>query len=343
MNSRKTLVYGLTAVATFVLLGYEKPARAWGDLGHETVAEIAERNLSPKAKSLVFSIIGIEPLAVSATFPDHVRDDDRFKSFSPYHFMEIPFDIDANKIAPNQRPKKDADVIISQVPDLLTSPTVSREKKMVLLRYLIHVVGDVHQPLHVGNGVDMGANLCSVTWKDAASSKTFPENLHSVWDEKLFDYAREDFMKAAPTTGKKPWFGYKAMADIVTKIQMKAPLAPSKPADWYAEASRLHPQVYPDATPVSNPKDRPYCKTIDPVTKKTVTGAFDASKIPLLDEAYARKSLEIAKLQILKGGLRLAQTLNDAAERTPGLANQNPADLDGILKDIQIENSEGHE
>src|SRR6185437_16951518 len=135
-------------------------AFAWGDLGHQAVGEIAERNLTPEAKKMVQSILGVEPMAVAATFPDKVRSDPRFKDFTPYHFLEIPDGYDYENMPASERAEKDAHTIISQVPALLKDPKVSRDRKMTLLRYLIHVVGDVHQPLHVGNARDMGANLC---------------------------------------------------------------------------------------------------------------------------------------------------------------------------------------
>ena len=303
----------------------------WGNVGHGTVGEIAERYLGDEAKKLVQSILGPEPLAVSAIYPDEVRSDDRYKDFAPYHFVEIPVGKDYAPIVP-----RDGNTIISKVPAMLTSSNVSRERKMILLRYLVHVVGDVHQPLHVGNGVDMGANLCSVNWVEPSSYAKKPykhfANLHSVWDENIIDYMKHTYTSAPAKNGTPPpkrWFGYKELADWIID-EAKPDLAdPSfkdtNPLTWYAEARALHAQVYPDKS--ADPAKHTYCKRVNAQSKKVENGIYDASTVPTLDEAYAKRSAPIIRAQLLKGGIRLAKLLNQIA------TGQNSATAE---KDIEL-------
>ncbi len=111
-----------------ILFLYCQNIFAWGDLGHQTVAEIAQRRLSPKAKLMISDILGHGPLAEAATFPDLVRSDKDFNKFAAFHFIEIDhqgpsYDLDKNK------PKHDANAIIANVPLKLFSMEKSGKNK----------------------------------------------------------------------------------------------------------------------------------------------------------------------------------------------------------------------
>lgn len=183
---------------------YSVSAYPWGDLGHSTVGYIADYKLSKRARNLVYQILGPEPLAVAAVFPDHVRSDNRYNGFVLYHYIEIKLGKRYADLKVADRADKDADTIISEVPEMLMDKKLSREQKMILLRYFIHIVGDVHQPLHVGNGLDRGGNLCDIKWVNPMTGKTETDNLHSFWDDKIMTYMEEDFLKGADSK-KKLW------------------------------------------------------------------------------------------------------------------------------------------
>lgn len=306
---------------------------AWGDIGHETTAEIAERKLTPKAKEFVRSILGIEPLAVAATWPDKVRSDSRFSKFAPYHFVEIPMGMTFDTIPDDKRVERSADTILSQVPVLLKNPaSLAHEEKQILLRYLIHLVGDVHQPLHVGNGRDMGANLCDVRWTDPESGKVDIVNLHSLWDDKMIDKIKQEFVEAAVRGGqRKPWFGYREFADMIMKESKQADfatLSAGEPKDWYAESRALHPKVYPDKSLPKDfqgegqameegkeftPEKRPYCKIVNE-KGGVMNGAYNARMIPTINDEFTEQAIPIIKKRILTGGYRLAALLNKIAD-----------------------------
>lgn len=334
MGSRsfKTVFFGLVVTA--------RAAFGWGDVGHSTVAEIAERFLDPATKQFLQSILGPEPLAVAAVWPDQVRSDARFKGFAPYHFVEIVSGTQYKAGAP-----KNGHTMLSQVPALLKSASVSADRKRILLRYFIHVMGDVHQPLHVGNGIDMGANLCEVRWIEPESygkrHRTVRDlNLHTVWDENLIDVMKEEFRaredaarRAKGLPPQKRWFGYFEFADWITG-EAKAKYSQSDLEafvkgdllDWYAESRGLHNRVYPEKSFEPDPFKRKYCKVKNPANGKIENGAYDAKSIPTLDKAYADDKTALIRLQILKGGLRLAQKLKQIAAGET-VTVENEADL----------------
>ncbi len=312
-------------------------AFAWGDLGHQAVGEIAERNLTPKAKAMVVSILGAEPLAVSATFPDHVRSDKRFKELDAYHFCEIPEGVESyDHKAPHQVIKRDANAFITQIPALLIDPNLEVHKKMVLLRYLTHVVGDVHMPLHVGNGLDVGGNSCVVNWITPGTGAVEKTNLHTLWDERLFDVMKERarILNEQQRIPAKRYFGYQEIVKTVledTQLSSEETDAvlSKTPTEWYKESQALHPLVYADKAPGTLARDRRFCDFRG--------GNFDPAAVPTFGDEYAQKVLPTLKKQVLVGGLRLAKLINDAAVNFP--VASMPRENDGqLIKAVLLEN-----
>lgn len=306
-------IAGLLAAGALIVGSSQ--AMAWGELGHGAVGQIAERNLTEKAKAFVYTLVGSEPLAVSAVQPDELRDDRRFDDFKPFHFLEIPPQYTLQTLPKNLRAAQDADTIIAQVPALLAGTKISPQQKMLLYRFLVHVVGDVHQPLHVGNGLDRGANNCFVKW--SATSK--PSALHSVWDDGLIRKISDAWIADNTTAGRSPpWFGYVQLADVAEKEVAGVTMGSANKASaaaWYEESRALHSVVYPDgANPPQNLEDRAFCKGIDKATGKTINGNYDEAKVPVMGQAYIDAALPVIKKQILLAGYRLAGVLNDAAE-----------------------------
>ncbi len=326
---------------------YSSKAFGWGALGHAAIGEIAERLLTPAAKALVCEVLGAEPLAVAATFPDEVRNDPRYKDFSPYHFFEIVSGTPVADAVKGAEGKKTAHSFISSGAEFIGRNNVPRDQKIIVMRYLVHLVGDVHQPLHVGNGYDMGANLCDVKWKNPITGRTENVNLHSVWDDHAFEWEEKDFNtinKGKP--GK--YFGYQSIvanveadtSDAMKAVKADLPNSSKLGAQaWYEEALAMHPKVYKDG--ITDPRLRPYCKIKDPVTHKYRDGAYDRKKLPTIGETYSREALGLIHQQILKGGHRLAYVLNDIATRFPPANTNGVGCAEAILSPSQLEAQRG--
>jgi hypothetical protein len=221
---------------------------AWGDLGHSTVGYLAETRLTTKAKGFINSFMGSEPLAVSAVWPDLVRADERFADFATFHYLEIPLGMKFKDLSPEKRAPKDAASIIENVPNLLLDNSLSNNDKALLFRYLVHIVGDVHQPLHIGNGLDRGANLCDVKFKAHDSTQTKEINLHSLWDNSMVDELKELVIENAKKEKKlMGYFQYPYLAGYLEKNFEKtfsseelSKISQATPDIWFEESQAPH-------------------------------------------------------------------------------------------------------
>lgn len=332
---------------------------AWADLGHQATAEIAQRHLTGKGKKLVSEILGNGPLAEAGTFGDLVKSDAAYADFSPMHFVEIdPLWQTYDKIPAPLRPQRDADTVLQIVPAKLfavekSGATFNANQRRDLLRFLVHVAGDVHHPFHVGNSYDRGGTWCDVKYpgNDGKSDRLSKTNLHALWDTNLVNFVfQAQQMKDAAF--KMPKFqGFSELADLILNdkdIQALKPefdkIAAEPVLEWYKQSQALHAKVYPDATPVSHPRERTYCKHLErdengneKKDDKGVTIVIPASEDAVVDLAYMQASAEIVKLQILKGGLRLAKVINNIAEKQyaePLNPDQKAQDLKNILDQL---------
>lgn len=154
-------------------------AGAWGMIGHRVVGEVAEAHLNENAKERVAAILGTMTLAEVSNWMDDIKSDDRYDSLRPWHYTTIP----EGKTYADITPSDNGDVVqgIKQMINGLKSGELSAQREKEFLMILVHLVGDVHQPLHVGNGEDRGGNDIKVEWFWESS------NLHRVWDSGMID------------------------------------------------------------------------------------------------------------------------------------------------------------
>src|SRR6185312_1700277 len=168
-------------ICLFFYLPYQ--SMAWGMLGHRIVGKVADSYLTPKARLAVQQILGTESIAMASNWPDFIKSDPAYSYLSPWHYINVPDSL--NYAAFQSFLKKDtaADAYtkLNFIIKELKNKSLSKDKKLFYLRLLIHIAGDVHQPLHV-SGRAQGGNQIKVLWFGQHT------NLHSVWDEKLIDY-----------------------------------------------------------------------------------------------------------------------------------------------------------
>jgi hypothetical protein len=176
MNCRLAAAIFLCGVAHAV------PALAWWDAGHQIVANIAERRLTPAAKRETNELLALEHqrhLSSIASWADDIRRD-RHETAS-WHFVDIP--LDASRYDP-ARDCKDGDCVVVQIvrfAHVLADPHAKPRARLEALKFVVHFVGDIHQPLHCENHGDHGGNDVHVGWFGK------PTNLHAVWDGSIIE------------------------------------------------------------------------------------------------------------------------------------------------------------
>jgi S1/P1 Nuclease len=153
-------------------------AFGWGGEGHSLVARIAWDELTPAVRAKVTEILGPGVTIQSvASWADNVRN--QRKDTGPWHYIDIPIDkphLDMARDCPN------GDCVIAKIEDFrkqLKDPAVTGVQRREALMFLIHFVGDMHQPLHCSDNKDKGGNDTHIVFNNR------PSNLHSLWDSGL--------------------------------------------------------------------------------------------------------------------------------------------------------------
>ncbi|HSF99763.1 MAG TPA: S1/P1 nuclease [Vicinamibacterales bacterium] len=263
----------LVAIA-FVLAAPQ--ASAWGPDGHRIVARIALAHLSPEARQQVDGILDGDPqdFVEASNWADQVRPD-RPETYN-WHFVDVPHGIYAFDPARDCPPTDGGDCVLAAIGRLrqtLGDPTAGRARRAEALKYLIHFVGDLHQPLHSITNNDRGGNDVRVNLGGEQ-----PSNLHAVWDRAIL--ARRGLSDAQ--------YAGRLLAELA-----QSPLDPGPldPLAWVLEShARAETYVY----------DYPeFVKDTPPPAPIRLAESYWQRAAPVVDE------------RLTLGGLRLAALLND--------------------------------
>jgi hypothetical protein len=195
----------------------------WGATGHRATGLIADQYLNAKAKKRLKQILGQESLAMVSTWMDEIRSDSTYNFTTDWHWTTIPDggkyeDIEAN-------PDGKAVMMIEKFISELKSGKLSVRQQAEYVKMLVHMVGDIHQPLHVGKPGDRGGNDVKVKWAGGDS------NLHRVWDSDMIDDTKLSYTEFAQFLGKPN-------AETIKKWQQ------TSVRDWTKESMALRPAVY---------------------------------------------------------------------------------------------------
>lgn len=165
--------------ATVLITFYSSLSFAWGPTGHRVTGWIAEQHISKKVKKELIRILGNQSLAMAGTWMDEIRSDSLYDYTSDWHWVTIP----DGKTYQQSEKNKNGDLIeaIKRLTTALKSKSLSPADEREYLKMLIHLISDLHQPLHVGGGNDKGGNDIKVRWFGSQS------NLHRVWDSQMID------------------------------------------------------------------------------------------------------------------------------------------------------------
>ena len=213
-----------------LLLLAPSPAFAWGPRGHEVIAHIAAMNLTPKARAAVAGLLGGEAeamLTINASWADEIRE--ARPQTASWHYVNLEIDQDMR-----YRPGRDCrndDCVVAQIArqESVLRSNAPRARKAEALKYLVHFVGDIHQPLHAADNHDRGGNQVQFRYRGQRIS------LHHFWDDEVVTLLGRNAREVARTI------------DGATPQQQKVQLAGGTP-DFWAEmsASIARSTVYPE-------------------------------------------------------------------------------------------------
>lgn len=208
---------------------FTTPAFAWGKTGHRVIGEIAERHLGDKARAAIKEVLGPEGLAEASSWPDFMRSSpDPFwrRKAGSFHYVTVPKGKTYKQVG---APKKgDAITALETFATTLKNPNATQEEKALALRFTIHIIGDLHQPLHAGNGEDRGGNQLKVMFFDEAT------NLHAVWDSGMIDHEGLSYSE------KAHWLNIKITPEQIMQWSSVDPLV------WVAESAAIRDTIYPE-------------------------------------------------------------------------------------------------
>lgn len=278
-------VLATTVLAVYVVASGPWSAQlgAWGPQGHRLVALLATEHLTPAARRQVGELLGAETLADVATWADQYLQGNFQTSF--WHYINIPptaASYDRNRDCPRQpgvnagdSADKWRDCVVDRIPyneDRLANIVLDRADRAIALKFLVHFIGDLHQPFHA-LGVERGGNgvLVSVFGRtDCGSDPARPVrcNLHSVWDSQLIAHRQTndaDYLRS--------------LREIVRTSGWTPQQPQQSPAEWAMESHAL-------------------------AKRALLPQGGDA------DEAYYRAHIAEIDRRLAQGGIRLAASIN---------------------------------
>lgn len=222
---QKNILKVLILIGLFLYLPFQ--TMAWGVLGHRIVGEIADKYVNATARAKISAILGTESIAMASNWADFVKSDTSYRYLNNWHYINLDSGLSYNNV--NEFLKNDtATDVYTKINFLvkeLKDKKLHKDKKLFYLRLLIHLVGDVHQPMHVGRKADLGGNTIKVLWFNE------PSNMHRIWDENLIEFQELSYTEYA-----------KAINHPAITLRKKWQAQPI--SEWFYESYEISEQLH---------------------------------------------------------------------------------------------------
>ena len=198
----------------------------WGQNGHRATGKIAENHLNKKAKKRIDKLLKGQSLAFVSTYADEIKSDSAYRKYYSWHYVNM--DLEESYADATKNPKGDLVTGINKCIEVLKDTNSSEEDKSFHLKMLVHFVGDLHQPMHIGQKEDKGGNAIQVEWFGKET------NLHAVWDTKMIENWNMSYLELADN------------AKDVSKKQIAA-IEAGTLIEWVDETHELTKKIYKSA------------------------------------------------------------------------------------------------
>jgi len=246
---------------------------SWGVTGHKTVADIAGNHLTPKAKAAVAELLGSQSMADVASWADEVRSTPEYKSTGPEHFINVPLGLTHDQFTEQvmKMPEDNAYKALESYADVLYDTKSTKEQKTTALKFIIHIVGDMHQPMHVSRAEDKDGNTIQVRYDGKGT------NLHSLWDSKLLEHGGLNDVQLTEQ--------YDQLSSGQIAQWQKTPVL-----DWAWESYQISTQLY---------------EAVEKANGNVIDDAYYSKYMPIIQQRLARAGIRLAGLlnEIFKNGL----------------------------------------
>ncbi len=322
----------VTVVVSLGALFASPSAYAWGCKGHQTIALIAKKHLTPAAKALGDRFLAVDPgrhipsqgvcgtqgldsYAAASTWADAVRKkgvDDG------WHYVDIPRGGDQSAISSvcALTPSCVVDAIKKQK-EILEDSSKSDADRAAAVRYIIHFAGDIHQPLHCTTNGDRGGNCVPVTYfKDKPNPTkengvvvpdTYTPNLHGIWDKQMVE--KDMAAVGAATARAYADFLDHALTSDILSWQAEA----ISPEDWAWDSHEHAEDISYGDLPKLIPVDKHPDANVKACSDNQRIGNRMFHKHLKLSQAYQDDASDVIRERLAMAGIRLAMLLNDAA------------------------------
>ena len=302
-----------------VLLLCTTPAFPWGCVGHRTVALVALDQLTPRAREMAASLLQGQPADPSlrnfcgpsdlprfvamSTWADDIRE--KRKETAPWHFIDVP--LGATREHVNDACPAATGCVTSAIRgqlDVLRSDSAGNAQKAEALMFVIHFVGDLHQPLHAADNNDRGGNCVPVAFfdqepKESHAGENFRPNLHGVWDT--------DLVERIDTEHDPVKFANRLNEEFKTEMN-----------SWKQEAINLEDWVWESHLLAKNVTYGNLPQKIGTEAPQPIESCADDNHIAKriyqlhekIDEHYLQDAAPVIRRQLARAGTRLAMLLN---------------------------------
>lgn len=205
---------------------------AWGLLGHRVVGEIAESYLNRRASREIKKILGNESLAMAANWGDFIKSEPANKYLDNWHYINLKSGISQEDLKAYLQADTVTDAYsrVLFLSSELKNKSLPQDKKIFYLRMLIHLTGDLHQPMHTGRPDDLGGGKVQVMWFGQ------PSNLHRVWDSDMVDDQKLSYTE------------YAKSINYIDKSRLFQ-LQNEGPAQWVSDSYRITEKIYSEVKP----------------------------------------------------------------------------------------------
>lgn len=217
---KNTKTFALTLLLSFIMISQ---SYAWGGIGHYVIGKLAEWHMKEETVKKVEAVLKQESISGVGVWMDNIRSDSNYNYTNTWHWVTTA---DGEYDPAIQEESGDAYAAFLKLKENLKKGGLSPVEERDQLRMLIHIVGDLHQPFHVGKPGDRGGNDVKVSFFNKET------NIHAIWDSDMIEGKKMSFTEIATELNKR------ITPELVDAYTSK------ETADWLREAAAMRSDMY---------------------------------------------------------------------------------------------------